>query len=55
MEPFDPAMHYGPNDAGISALSIALVIVGLIFGSWAIGAIYSLITNFFQKFFKKEE
>ena len=26
MDPFDPAIHYGPNDAGVSALSIALVV-----------------------------
>ena len=49
MDPFDPAIHYGPNDAGISALSITLTILGLLAGSWALGATYALITNFFKK------
>ncbi len=45
MDPFDPAIHYGPNDAGVSAFSIALVAIGLLVGSWAFGALYGLIIN----------
>ncbi len=45
MDPFDPAIHYGPNDAGVSAISIALVVIGLLAGSWAFGAFYGIISN----------
>ena len=55
MERFDPAMHYGPNDAGVSALSIALVIIGIILGSWLIGAIYGVVSSYIQKVFKNDE
>ena len=48
MDPFDPAIHYGPNDAGVSALSIALVVIGLLVGSWAFGALYGLISNYLK-------
>ncbi len=48
MDPFNPAINYGPNDAGVSAISIALVIISLIIGIWAIGALYNLIINFFE-------
>ncbi len=48
MEAFDPAIHYGPNDAGVSALSIALVVLALLAGSWAFGATYALIANFLK-------
>tara|TARA_Y100001968_G_C19313354_1_gene695350 strand:- start:67 stop:237 length:171 start_codon:yes stop_codon:yes gene_type:complete len=46
MERFDPALHYGPNDAGVSAISIVLVILALIVGTWAVGAIYGRISTF---------
>ena len=49
MDPFDPAIHYGPNDAGVSAFSIALVVIGLLVGSWAFGALYGLISNFLKE------
>ena len=55
MERFDPAMHYGPNDAGVSALSIALVIIGIVLGSWLIGALYGVVSSYIQKFFKNDE
>tara|TARA_B100000700_G_C14368600_1_gene544918 strand:+ start:272 stop:439 length:168 start_codon:yes stop_codon:yes gene_type:complete len=55
MDPFDPAMHYGPNDAGISALSIGLVIIGLIFGSWLIGTTYTFISGYIERLFQKKE
>ena len=53
MDPFDPAIHYGPNDAGVSAVSIALVAIGLLIGSWAFGAFYGLITKYIKD--KKEK
>ncbi|AAQ00487.1 MULTISPECIES: hypothetical protein [Prochlorococcus] len=54
MDPFDPAIHYGPNDAGVSAISIALVVLGLLVGSWAFGALYGIISNYFQGKGKKD-
>ncbi len=49
MDPFDPAINYGPNDAGVSAFTITAVIISILIVSWAFGAIYSLITNFLSK------
>jgi len=49
MESFDPAIHYGPNDAGVSALSIALVVIAILIGSWAFGAASALISNYFKR------
>ena len=46
MDSFDNAMHYGPNDAGASALSIALVVIGILVASWLFGAVYALISNY---------
>ena len=48
MDPFDPAIHYGPNDAGVSALTIALAVIGILVSSWAFGAVYALIANYFK-------
>ena len=48
MEPFDPAINYGPNDAGISAISIIVGIIGLITISWLFGKIYSQAANLFE-------
>ncbi|WP_269623374.1 hypothetical protein [Prochlorococcus marinus] len=48
MDPFDPAIHYGPNDAGVSALSITLVVIGLLVGSWAFGALYGILSNYLK-------
>ncbi len=45
METFDPAINYGPNDAGASAVTIALVIIGILLISWLFGATYGLIAN----------
>ena len=42
---FDPAINYGPNDAGASALTIALVVIAILVGSWVLGAAYGLISN----------
>ena len=48
MDPFDPAINYGPNDAGASAISIALVVIGVLVGSWAFGVGYALISNYLR-------
>ena len=48
MEGFDPAINYGPNDAGISALTIVLGILGLISISWLFAKIYAQIAKFFE-------
>ena len=48
MEGFDPAINYGPNDAGISAITIILGIVSLIFASWLFGKIYAQIAKIFE-------
>ncbi len=48
MEGFDPAINYGPNDAGISAITIVLGIVGLIAFSWLFGKIYEQVAKFFE-------
>ncbi len=48
MEGFDPAINYGPNDAGISAITIILGIVGLIAFSWLFGKIYVQVAKFYE-------
>ena len=48
MEGFDPAINYGPNDAGISALTIILGIIGLITISWLFGKINAQVAKFFE-------
>ena len=48
VEGFDPAINYGPNDAGISALTIILGIFGIIFISWLFGKIYTQVANLFE-------
>ena len=48
MEAFEPAINYGPNDAGISAVTIILGIVGLISISWLFGKIYAQVAKFFE-------
>ena len=45
---FDPAINYGPNDAGVSALTIAIAVVGILLGSWIFGALYALIANYIK-------
>ena len=49
MEGFDPAINYGPNDAGISAITIVLGILGLIAVSWLFGKIYGQVSSLFEK------
>ena len=48
MEPFDPAINYGPNDAGISAITIIVGIIGLIAISWLFGKIYAKVAKVFE-------
>tara|TARA_Y100001968_G_scaffold333907_1_gene400881 strand:- start:6223 stop:6396 length:174 start_codon:yes stop_codon:yes gene_type:complete len=55
MDPFDPAINYGPNDAGVSTISIALVALGLLASSWIFGALYGFISNYFNRSNKKRE
>ena len=46
MEGFDPAINYGPNDAGISAITIVLGISSLIIVSWLLGKISAVLAKF---------
>ena len=48
MEVFDPAINYGPNDAGISAITIILGIFGLIAISLLFGKLYEQVANLFE-------
>ena len=45
MYSFDPAINYGPNDAGVSAASILLVLVGILVGFLLLGFAYKFATN----------
>ena len=54
MEGFDPAINYGPNDAGISAITILLGILSLIVLSWLFGKIYAQVANLFENNNKNE-
>ena len=49
MEGFDPAINYGPNDAGISSITIIIGIISLVFFSWLFGKIYKQVAKFFDK------
>ncbi len=55
MDSFDNAIHYGPNDAGASAISIALVVLGILAFSWAFGAVYALFANYFNRMNDSDE
>ncbi len=48
MEPFDPAINYGPNDAGISAITIIVGILGLIAIALLFGKIYEQVAKVFE-------
>ena len=48
MEAFDPAINYGPNDAGISAITIIVGIISLIAISWVFGKIYAQVAKIFE-------
>ena len=49
MYSFDPAINYGPNDAGVSALSIVLVSLGVVMTLSLFAAAYGSIANFFNR------
>ena len=49
MEGFDPAINYGPNDAGISAITIILGIIAIVSISWLFGKTYAQLAKFFEK------
>tara|TARA_Y100001968_G_scaffold104457_1_gene94415 strand:+ start:1298 stop:1465 length:168 start_codon:yes stop_codon:yes gene_type:complete len=48
VEGFDPAINYGPNDAGISAITIILGIICLIVVSLLFGKVYAQIAKLFE-------
>ena len=48
MEGFDPAINYGPNDAGITAITIILGILSIMFLSWLFGKIYAQVAKLFE-------
>ena len=48
MEAFDPAINYGPNDAGISAITIIVGILFLITISWLFAKIYDQVNKVFE-------
>ena len=54
MEGFDPAINYGPNDAGISAITIILGIVGFIAILLLFGKIYEQVSKIFESSNKKD-
>ena len=49
MNTFDPAINYGPNDAGITAFSIIFAILILIVGTWSISLLFSYVSRYFNK------
>ena len=48
MEGFDPAINYGPNDAGISAITIIFGTIGCIAILWLFGKTYEQIVKIFD-------
>tara|TARA_Y100001968_G_C18778210_1_gene445423 strand:- start:32 stop:199 length:168 start_codon:yes stop_codon:yes gene_type:complete len=48
VEGFDPAINYGPNDAGISTITIILGIVGIVSISLLFGKIYEQVVRLFE-------
>ena len=49
MEAFEPAIHYGPNDAGISAINIIAIIIAIIIVPLAFNFIYSQVSKILEK------
>ena len=45
MYTFDPAINYGPNDAGVSAFSIVLALIGVLLAFILLGTIYNFLAN----------
>ena len=48
VDTFDPAINYGPNDAGITGIALLVGIICLIVISWVFGKIYSQVAKFFE-------
>ncbi len=46
---FDPVINYGPNDAGVSAISIFIVTVGIMLGSFLIFSAYEFLSNLLNR------
>ena len=51
---FDPAINYGPNDAGASAISILFVVLGILVGFLLIGFLYGFLANLINSRREKE-
>ena len=51
---FDPAINYGPNDAGASAVSIFLVFIAVMLGFVLIGTIFGFVANLINNKREKE-
>ena len=49
MEAFDPGLHYGPNDAGISAITYIAVIIGIIIVPLIFSEIYTQVLKIIGK------
>ncbi len=49
MEAFEPAIHYGPNDAGISAINIIAIVIGIIIVPLTFNIIYSQVLKILGK------
>ena len=49
MEAFDPGLHYGPNDAGISAINIIAITIGIIIVPLVFNKIYSQVLKILGK------
>ena len=45
MYSFDPAINYGPNDVGASAISIILVLISIVAGVLLLAAGYNFLAN----------
>ena len=50
---FDPVINYGPNDAGVSALSIVVGIFAIAIAAWLLGALYAVFSNLIKGFKNK--
>ena len=49
MEAFDPGLHYGPNDAGISAINIIAIIICIILVPLVFNKIYTQVLKIIGK------
>jgi len=49
METLDPAIKYGPNDAGISAINIIAITIGIVIVPLVFNKIYSQVIKIIGK------